>query len=723
MLKRKNNLTFILITSTFPIFSQPFNNKTPVQSNDTLNKIFSLKEVTVTSLRQDRKLKETAIPLDIIKEKDVDKLSPVTPADLMSRQPGVALYRDGIWATSISIRGMSEQRIVSLVDGNRIETATDIAGGLAMIDLNDIERIEIIKGGASSIYGTGALGGVVNFITSDGYYFDHFYIHGKSTTSDLSVNDMFSQSLIIKTGAEKWYLKAEGSYRDAQNTETPEGKLDNSQFRDNNVSVSGGIKFTDNQELKLKYQQFNANNVGIPGGTAFPANAIATYPKEQRTMFSSEYIISNISTIFSQLSIKYFRQYILRDVLLNVSPTSTITPHADHTTNGFTAQGNFLFGTKHSIIAGTDIWEIHLASTRQETTVTSVIDSTNNQINSNTVIRGEIPIPYSHYLSAGLFLQDEIKLIENKLNLLVGVRCDLIKISNNKTVDPFYIITNGVLNNQPPNQIITFNESTNYNTSWSANTGLLYKIDTKNDVTLNFSRAFRSPSLEERFQYIDLGSTVMLGNPKLKPENGYFVDLGSSHFDHNKTFSLNVFGSFMNNLIVEMPGIYVYNYSNNAEKFDTVKALINSNVDKAVLYGFDGSFDIMFTGQIGIFGNASYVRGKDTKNNTNLPQIEPLNGIFGIVYKIPQLADFTLTSIMAAKQTKNAVGETVTGGYARYDFTLNSKAIELANTKVILAGGIENLTNRAYRDYLTTNRGIIKLEPGRNFFCKLIVEF
>ena len=52
--------------------------------------------------------------------------------------------------------GSSSQ--VILIDGNRIETAADLAAGLSLIDLNDIERVEIIKGSASSLYGTGALG-------------------------------------------------------------------------------------------------------------------------------------------------------------------------------------------------------------------------------------------------------------------------------------------------------------------------------------------------------------------------------------------------------------------------------------------------------------------------------------------------------------------------------------------------------------------------------------
>jgi hemoglobin/transferrin/lactoferrin receptor protein len=63
---------------------------------------------------------------------------------------------------------MGENRLVSMVDGARIETATDLNAALSMYDINEIDRIEVIKGAASSIYGTGALGGVINILTKRG---------------------------------------------------------------------------------------------------------------------------------------------------------------------------------------------------------------------------------------------------------------------------------------------------------------------------------------------------------------------------------------------------------------------------------------------------------------------------------------------------------------------------------------------------------------------------
>jgi len=243
-------------------------------------------EVTVNALLQDMILKDVSFPVSVLTGSDIGKQAAVTASDLLRNEPGIELARDGIWATSLNIRGLTEQRILILVDGNRIETATDITAGLSMVDLNDIERIEVIKGPASSIYGTGAMGGVVNIITKSGFYNHDFYSRGSISGTYNTVNQMHAENLYLNLGDSLWYVYAGGSHRDASNTSTPEGELLNSQFRDYSISLRAGIKPLPNHELKLNYQRFVAADVGISGGSPFPSSAVATYPVEMRQLFS-----------------------------------------------------------------------------------------------------------------------------------------------------------------------------------------------------------------------------------------------------------------------------------------------------------------------------------------------------------------------------------------------------------------------------------------------------
>ncbi len=81
------------------------------------------------------------------------------------------------------------------------------------------------------------------------------------------------------------------------------------------------------------------------------------------------------------------------------------------------------------------------------------------------------------------------------------------------------------------NQVLYWSSYNAHDISWSGNAGFIYSLNEQTDITFNFARSFRSPSLEERYQYIDLGNLVKLGDPNLKPEKGYFFDLGLRIWD------------------------------------------------------------------------------------------------------------------------------------------------------------------------------------------------
>ena len=111
----------------------------------------------------------------------------------------------------------------------------------------DIQRIEVIKGGVSSIYGTGATGGVVNVITKAVSYSDVFHLTGNLSSGYNSVNQGGLGNLSLSTSANNWFIKLSGSLRSAINTQTPQGRLPNSQFRDNYFS---GLPDSYRQKIK-----------------------------------------------------------------------------------------------------------------------------------------------------------------------------------------------------------------------------------------------------------------------------------------------------------------------------------------------------------------------------------------------------------------------------------------------------------------------------------------
>jgi hemoglobin/transferrin/lactoferrin receptor protein len=693
--------------------------------------LIDIGEVIVSSMRQDQRIKDVPVPLEIVNQKQIELSSSFTVSDVLNQEPGVAMARDGVWATGINIRGLSQQRIVMLVDGNRIETATDLMASMSFFDVDDIERIEVIKGASSSLYGTGAMGGIVNVITKGAYFNSSKYFNGSFNAGYSSVNELFTRKLAFKSGSKRWYASISGSMRDANDVNTPEGIIDNSQFEDKSISASFGFKVKENHTFELKYQYFDADNVGIPGGAALPGPSTATYTDAKRQMLSANYEIVDISESFKSLNFRYFHQYIVRDVDLipNIStPTATsittpelFTPSGDHITDGAQIQSNWSFSENNSFIAGLDVWRRKLETSREKYIRMDILDINGDIAATNNIVRGETPIPESCFGSAGLYLQNEQKFLNDDLKLVIGGRLDGIRIANEQAFDYDYLIMNGTRNDSPPNQRITFDENEEYKLSWSANLGILYALTDDVDLSVNTGRSFRAPSLEESFKYIDLGSKVRLGDPNLDPEKGYSLDIGMRVWKPKFQFKVNGFVNWLNDMIVEESGEFIYSYTTGA--IDTIPALINANVDQARLYGVDMSLQYNVYNNFVIHAAGSYVRGEDTKNNVNLPLITPANGRIGLRYNLPKYFGVDLVAIGFADQDKVADGESETKGFARFDLKVNSAAINFDFLKLQFFGGIENIGDRAYTNHLATNRGVISIEPGRNFYIKMKILF
>lgn len=656
-----------------------------------------LGNVVVSSAKYVQEIKTVPFPMEAVASKRLDSKSFYTVADALQLEPGISLQRDGIWATSISLRGLTKHNLVTLVDGNRIETSSNLAAALSLVDLNDIERIEVMKGSVSSLYGSGATGGVVNILTKDGTYRDNFTFDGRINSSYNSVNKGSSGNIQLNAGAANWFAKFNSTLRYADDTETPEGKLDNSQFRDNYFSVDVGIRPFENHEIKFTAQRFNATDVGIPGGEPFPGQSTATYKDADREMYSLTYSVNSPIPSLSNVAVKYFYQKIYRNVEIIPNPNAIVNPYATHKIHGAQLQTNWVINQNNFLIAGIDFWQREYDGKRERT----IIPQKRKFI--------EEPLPNSRYLSIGLFAQDEMKLSES-FKLTLGGRIDQINVSNEKSYIPI-----AVVNSESNEPVLNFERNLIWNKenaddfSWSTNLAALYNIIETVDLTLNAARSFRSPTLEERYQFIELGGATYYGDPNLKPEQGWFFDAGIRYWGKRISARSNVFINLFNDLVID------------EHVNDTV--YVKNNVGQARLYGFEISAEYNIAGNFVMFGNVSYVRGKDTDSNQDLPQIPPLNGLIGLRSKFADIINITASASFAADQKNAGEGERTTGGYATYDLFVSSEPVSFGVGSVTLHAGVENMFDRSYRNHLSTYRGITQLEPGRNFFVKVGLEW
>lgn len=135
---------------------------------DSVTHDYTLSGVVVTGTQTPRLLKKLPIMTQVITQRDLQRINPRSAADALQMSiPGVNVTMHGA-QYRVTIQGMSGDYILFLVDGEKITSEGNGVVDLNRIDMSTIERIEVIRGSASALYGSNAIGGVVNFITWQG---------------------------------------------------------------------------------------------------------------------------------------------------------------------------------------------------------------------------------------------------------------------------------------------------------------------------------------------------------------------------------------------------------------------------------------------------------------------------------------------------------------------------------------------------------------------------
>ncbi len=121
--------------------------------------------VVVTGTRTPKLLEESPVSIDVVTAEEIETLSVGTLDEVLDYLPGVYLSESVKEGSNIMIRGFDGDRVLVLVDGQRLLAPTGASVDFAQISALDIDRIEIVRGASSALYGSEAMGGVINIIT------------------------------------------------------------------------------------------------------------------------------------------------------------------------------------------------------------------------------------------------------------------------------------------------------------------------------------------------------------------------------------------------------------------------------------------------------------------------------------------------------------------------------------------------------------------------------
>lgn len=129
-----------------------------------------LPETVVTASRIEQPRSSSSAATTVFTRRDIDRLQPSSVADLLARVPGASITTNGGIGslTSLSLRGTSTTQSLVMIDGQRISSASAGQSSLEFINVDQIERIEVVRGPRSAIYGSDAIGGVIQIFTRQG---------------------------------------------------------------------------------------------------------------------------------------------------------------------------------------------------------------------------------------------------------------------------------------------------------------------------------------------------------------------------------------------------------------------------------------------------------------------------------------------------------------------------------------------------------------------------
>ncbi|TYT75553.1 TonB-dependent receptor plug domain-containing protein [Desulfobotulus mexicanus] len=690
--KKLRNKTYIFscLVLLFLILPSPAPASQPQNPED----IILLERVIVSARGSETPISQTPGGTALMDGASLLRSSPLGVTDALTRIPGLSVSPDSPWGSEINIRGLGRNRVIFLIDGARVHTSTDINARFGLVDTADIERVEVLKGPVSALYGSGSIGGVVNIITKKGNFSPVPSFHGSLITTFRDNPEGYGIHGRIQYNAPDYWLYASGSRRDHKNYKDGSGdKIHNSQFEDHGGNVKAGYRWNSLHSTRIQHQYLEGKNIGIPGRgeASMPQTADVTYPETLRTLTQLTHTFIPDQGLLQQSELNIFHQKIERNVRIDQLPPSgplSIHPSADHDTWGLKLLNSMKKGN-HAFTLGADIWEWEMTSSR-----------TRHFRDQTTGI--DTPLADAKQLSAGVFGENNWR-IHPSFSLNMGGRMDFIRAESK---DHYAWIIPQTPDAPNP---LTRKADHHENMSWDLHAGLAWNFVPGWSMTFLGASSYRAPDLMERFKYIHLGQYAVYGTPDLDPERSRFFEYGLHYVQQNLAASISAFINDLDDLIVEK--------RINSERHEM------QNIERARIYGAEAELEYRFSGHWHAASNLAWTRGENRSEKHDLTGIPPLNGLLGIRHSPATGLNGHLELLWATKQTKVAPEEKTTPGWT----SLNTGISYIfRQTKTIheFALKVNNLMDTSYREHLSTGRKPAELNaPGRSLAASYTLEF
>ena len=642
----------------------------------------TLETTTVTAGRFEQDLMETPMSVSVVTREQIEQSNARNVGELLELLPGIQINNDGGQGMKrIKIRGENAFRTLVMIDGQKVSEHKSMSGAPMLIDPAMIERIEVIKGPASVLYGSDAIGGAINIITKKG---GTQPVQGEVSAGMNTSASGVNAAAGIYGATEGWKYHLSAAVEDNDNIETPKGEMPNTYFSAR--SVSGFLSYDINPKatvgLNVDYYDLEFGSTAL---TDKYQSFAVDVPDWKRTKAAVFFEVRDVNEYLSRVRTDAFYQKSKKQMTntIGVSPAMRIQPIADNDTDqyGFSAQTDWKLGENNFLIAG---YEFNY----DKLNALSV-----TKMNSMTMGRHN----YDGYqLQNAIFASMETYLPYD-LTLNYGLRYTWVK------TDMDHVTSGRKSHGDSSDGKAVFNA------------GIVWRESDNLSVRASYAQGFRTPILQELYVDTLMGSdsgVPTYANPNLKPETSDNFEIGARWFSNASTIDGAVFYSNTNDYITT-----IYNRSDNAEKYENVAKAKTFGAELSLSYRISESGFEPYT--VLTWLRRQYDDGAGFKTyDTATPELMARYGVrwTGEYDGLGLRADVYARSLTETKYASAGGSNNYTlAGYT----TLNiAGGISFGPQKQYsLDGGFYNVFDKTYRE----NNAIY--EPGRYLAIKLNAKF
>src|SRR5213083_2274805 len=544
--------------------------------------------VTVTATRAPLDVLSSPLPTEALSEDRLRRAQNVSLAHALAELPGINALTTGQQIGKPVIRGLAGPRVLVLEDGSRLEDYSWSDEDGPSVDARLAQRVEVIRGPSSVLYGSDALGGVVNVIPAElpdanggpRMIRTGFEVSGATNNAEVEA------AARIEGASGAWAWRAFGIGRAAGSLHTPAGELDNTGFGALNGEAAVGRRGAGGSTT-LRYTRY-AGEFKLLEANERPSGAEEGGPErklsDDRVQLAGDYRVGSL-----RLETRAQWQ---RHSLVEVSDTGT------------SPTGTPLEGTAFDLLLNTtslDVLAHHGAGSAVRGTVgVSGLYQTNET-------RGPIPlVPDARTRSAAAFVFEQAT--HGRWSALAGGRIDVRRLSADG------------------NATLAVAPQQRHYTDWSGDAGLVYRPIETVSLAANVGRAWRAPTLFELFSNgPHLGEArYEIGDANLEPETGTNVDLAARWQSSRVRAELAGYRNAVARFIYITPtGSFAF-----LTPTDSLPVYRYRQAD-ALLLGGEAAAEVEVAAPLTLRARADAVRGTNRATNEPLPLVPPARAALG----------------------------------------------------------------------------------------------